>query len=188
MHGVYRVKGSPNEVWIALHDRAELPRHAARISPESAAFLVDTLFPDDGGGRLLLATIASDMGVPFVTRPELDAAQLRMVIRAALKSGILVAYRVHEQLSGAPVAPLPSEPPPSEPPPPEEKTFIVIELVDDDKPPKPVPFEKYRIELPDHSVREGMLDENGRARVTGIDPGTCKVSFPRLNGDDWQPA
>ena len=76
--------------------------------------------------------------------------------------------------------------PPEPAAPVEEKTWIGIRLVDDADPPRPVPFEKYRIELPDQSIREGQLDANGQARVSGFDPGSCKVSFPRLHGDDWK--
>jgi type VI secretion system secreted protein VgrG len=69
----------------------------------------------------------------------------------------------------------------------QKKSWIEIELVDEDK--KPVPGEKYRITLPDGStLAEGTLDEKGRARVDGIDPGTCKVTFPDLDKDAWKPA
>ena len=70
----------------------------------------------------------------------------------------------------------------------EQKTWVAIELMDDSDPPKPVPFKKYRIELPDQSIREGMLDANGQARIEGFDPGTCKVSFPQFHGADWDQA
>jgi hypothetical protein len=33
----------------------------------------------------------------------------------------------------------------------------------------------------------GTLDENGFARVEGIDPGQCKVTFPDLDKDAWSP-
>lgn len=49
----------------------------------------------------------------------------------------------------------------------------------DSDPPKPVPCKKYQVELPDQSIREGMLDANGQARLEDFDPGTCKVSFPQ---------
>jgi hypothetical protein len=70
----------------------------------------------------------------------------------------------------------------------EEKTWIAIRLVDDQSPPKPVAFRRYRIELPDGTTREGMLDGEGMARLTGIDPGACKVTFPGLDKDSWSKA
>jgi type VI secretion system secreted protein VgrG len=64
--------------------------------------------------------------------------------------------------------------------------WIEIKLVDTDN--NPVPGEPYRIILPDgQTVAEGTLDEKGFARVDGIDPGTCKVTFPNLDKSVWKP-
>ena len=66
------------------------------------------------------------------------------------------------------------------------KSWIEIELVDRQN--KPVPGEPYRIILPDdQTVAEGTLDEKGFARVDGIDPGTCRVTFPNLEKQAWKP-
>ena len=52
-----------------------------------------------------------------------------------------------------------------------------------------MPGEKYEIKLPDgETVDSGTLDGNGRARVEGIDPGQCEVTFPELDGDSWASA
>ncbi len=67
-----------------------------------------------------------------------------------------------------------------------KKTWIEIVLKDEDG--NPVPGEPYRITLPDGSVSEGTLDQNGFARVDGIDPGTCEVTFPNLDKDTWDKA
>jgi hypothetical protein len=67
-----------------------------------------------------------------------------------------------------------------------KKSWIEIELVDEED--QPVPGERYKIELPDGSVAEGTLDEKGFARVDGMDPGTCKITFPELDKDAWEPA
>ena len=68
-----------------------------------------------------------------------------------------------------------------------KKHWIEIELIDDHG--KPVPGERYKITLPDGTtLAEGTLDEKGRARVDGIDPGTCKVTFPNLDAPSWKPA
>jgi type VI secretion system secreted protein VgrG len=71
----------------------------------------------------------------------------------------------------------------TQPPPPKE--WIEIELVDKDG--NPVPGEKYSIKLPDGSVAEGTLDSNGKARVDGVDPGNCEVTFPNLDKTVWEP-
>ena len=69
----------------------------------------------------------------------------------------------------------------------EEKThWIEIQLVGEDG--KPVPGEEYKVTLPDGStVASGTLDEKGKARVEGIDPGSCKVTFPNLDKSAWAP-
>ena len=59
------------------------------------------------------------------------------------------------------------------------KTFIALQLVDQDG--KPVPGERYVIKLPDGTPKEGKLDDQGKARLDGIDPGTCKITFPDLD-------
>jgi hypothetical protein len=74
----------------------------------------------------------------------------------------------------APVAP---------PKPKKETAWIEIELVGEDD--SPVGGERFRLVLPDGSTREGILDPMGRARIEGIDPGTCKVSFPNLDEEAW---
>jgi hypothetical protein len=64
-----------------------------------------------------------------------------------------------------------------------ELTWIEIRLIGEDD--KPIPGERYRLELPDGSVREGTLDDRGLARVDGIDAGECEVTFPRLDEEAW---
>jgi type VI secretion system secreted protein VgrG len=68
----------------------------------------------------------------------------------------------------------------------EKKSWI--EIVLEDEAGKPVPGEAYRITLPDGTtLAEGTLDEKGFARVDNIDPGTCKVTFPNLDKEAWEP-
>jgi type VI secretion system secreted protein VgrG len=76
---------------------------------------------------------------------------------------------------------------PFKPPEEEEKSWIEIELVDEED--TPVPGEYYEITLPDgETVASGTLDDKGFARVDGIDPGTCKITFPELDKEAWEPA
>jgi type VI secretion system secreted protein VgrG len=66
----------------------------------------------------------------------------------------------------------------------DKKHWIEIQLFDEDG--NPVPYEKYRITLPDgQTLAEGTLNEEGWARVDHIDPGTCKVTFPELDEEVW---
>ena len=62
-----------------------------------------------------------------------------------------------------------------------------IEIVLKDNQGNPVAHERYRVKLPDGSMREGSLDGDGKARVDGIKPGSAQVSFPDRDGDEWKP-
>jgi hypothetical protein len=187
MRAIFRIPALADEVWILRAGSALAPGEAEVFPPGQAAWQLDDWLPREAGSsRAVLAELCAELGAPLVHRPDLDPAELRSWVREALHDGVLRAYRIVPKLSGAGVAEI-SEIPPSEPPPPvEEKTWISIVLTDADK--RPVPFRRYHIELPDESVREGMLDENGRARLQGIDPGTCKVSFPEFHAKDWSKA
>ena len=77
-------------------------------------------------------------------------------------------------------------PPPGTVPPSTDTYWIEIELIDEND--HPVPGEPYKIQLPDGSIATGSLDQNGFARVDGIDSGTCQVTFPNLDKDSWRRA
>ena len=64
------------------------------------------------------------------------------------------------------------------------KSCIEIELVDEAD--QPVQGERYRIILPDGTVRKGTLDSKGKAHIEGISPGNCKITFPNLDKDVWE--
>ncbi|MEO8129382.1 MAG: carboxypeptidase-like regulatory domain-containing protein [Bryobacteraceae bacterium] len=65
----------------------------------------------------------------------------------------------------------------------DKKHWIEIALVDTDG--NPVPGESYKITTPGGGEVTGTLNEKGKARVEGIDPGTCIVTFPVLDRDSW---
>jgi type VI secretion system secreted protein VgrG len=70
---------------------------------------------------------------------------------------------------------------------PKKKSWIEIEMVDEED--QPVTGQRYEITLPDgETVASGTLDHKGFARVDGIDPGTCQITFPDLDKDAWKPA
>jgi type VI secretion system secreted protein VgrG len=77
-----------------------------------------------------------------------------------------------------------SSPTPDQPVSPDKTHWIAIELVDELG--KHVPYEDYQVTLPDGTVIEGSLDKRGRAKLTGIDPGNCKITFPNLDKDMWK--
>ena len=90
-----------------------------------------------------------------------------------------------DQVAGDTVQSCGDAPPTPVPVSPQKKAWIAIEMVDAEG--KPVQGEDYRITLPDGSVVEGSLDTRGRAKIEGIDPGSCKITFPNLDRESWQP-
>jgi hypothetical protein len=46
--------------------------------------------------------------------------------------------------------------------------------------------EPFVVTLPNGQEVRGVLDAKGAARIEGIDPGTCKVSFPERDKDGWK--
>ena len=65
-----------------------------------------------------------------------------------------------------------------------KKHWVEIALVDEES--NPCSGRAYKIQLPNGSVLTGTLDSRGLARINGIDPGTCKVSFPELDKSSWR--
>jgi len=67
-----------------------------------------------------------------------------------------------------------------------ETTWLDLRLLDETG--RPVPRERYRVVTGDGRVLEGMLDDQGRAHVTGIKRETCQVSYPDLETGSWRKA
>lgn len=89
--------------------------------------------------------------------------------------------------AGSPTASCGDTPAPDQCVSPDKTHWIAIELVDELG--KHVPFEEFTLTLPDGTAWPGTLDKNGRAKITGIAPGTpYKVSFPCRDKDVWKPA
>jgi hypothetical protein len=65
------------------------------------------------------------------------------------------------------------------------RSWIEVQLVGEDD--SPIAGEAYEIRLPGGTVISGTLDDQGSARIDGIAPGTCMVSFPNLDKDAWTP-
>ena len=64
-----------------------------------------------------------------------------------------------------------------------KKTWVEVELLDKNK--RPVKGMAVELTLPDGSIEKGTLSDKGSFRKDGIDPGTCKVRFPDLDGREW---
>lgn len=66
-----------------------------------------------------------------------------------------------------------------------DPTWIEVRLVDTEN--QPVAGERYRVRMPDQSIREGSLNEEGKVRFNGIPAGQCQVCFPEIHGSEWSP-
>ena len=62
---------------------------------------------------------------------------------------------------------------------PRSSTWIEFQL--EDTAGRPVPNERYRVTLPDGSVREGLTDARGLICFTGVDPGMAEITFPDVD-------
>ncbi|MFN0060246.1 MAG: carboxypeptidase-like regulatory domain-containing protein [Planctomycetota bacterium] len=66
-----------------------------------------------------------------------------------------------------------------------EKTWIELRLVRKSDG-APVPGARYRLKLPAGTIRTGRLEADGTARINGIDPGTCEVTFLDFDEREWR--
>jgi len=64
-----------------------------------------------------------------------------------------------------------------------EKDCLAFTLQDEDG--TPIAGEKYEVTLPSGSILKGVTDKQGKVKISGIEAGNCKVSFPDLHMDDW---
>ena len=67
-----------------------------------------------------------------------------------------------------------------------KQNWVAIELKNADG--TPAAGAAYRIVAPDGSVIDGQLDSAGRARVDGVTPGQCQITFPDYHSQAWRPA
>ncbi len=67
---------------------------------------------------------------------------------------------------------------------PTRQDWIGIQLKTPDG--QPLPNERFELTLPDGSIIGGLLDNLGKVRVEGIDPGNCRISFPDRDAREWK--
>jgi|WetSurMetagenome_2_1015567.scaffolds.fasta_scaffold10062_6 hypothetical protein len=68
-------------------------------------------------------------------------------------------------------------------PPPANTGWVEINLKNEKG--TPIAGERYRIKLPNGLVQEGTLDDFGHAEYYQINRGSCEVSFPDLEDEEW---
>jgi hypothetical protein len=107
---------------------------------------------------------------------EVDRGSVPNELKSAVGCGALRIERVERRPM---VAALDEEPDwlgPAPETPPEPDAWIALRLVDQDG--KPVGGRAYRVIAPDGVPYDGTLSEDGKAKITGLKAGSCKVSCP----------
>jgi len=187
MRRSFHIAGPAHSVWLGLDD--DSPRHGGEEIPATlASGMVESWFAPLGGARSLLASICRELGVEPSGMHLTNDIELRTVVVRAIERGRLRAYRLPKPVFRALEKVELEEYVPEElgPQPEVETTWIAIQLLDDDQPPSPVPFETYEIELDDGTIKSGQTDKTGMARVDGIPKGNAKVRFPKLDAEAWR--
>jgi hypothetical protein len=184
--------GSSSQTYVITRARDLFPEEQETLPPGVFAAHVDGWLSDARSRQTILDICESITGraaaAPTRTSGNDLWRNLKPQLEGAFRRGELVmlntgggdVFRTLEEPEATP-------PPPSEPSKPiKQLTWIVIELINDKG--QPVPKERYRIKLPDDTVEDGYLDSNGQARLDGINPGVCEVSFPDIDANEWHAA
>ena len=188
---------TPRQSWNLGFQQVIFKRDLQTGETAHPFFVGPNLLQDPFARRSVVELLRALRSSCDLSTPESAQAALR-VIQQAIAAGELVAVRragTSAEVSEGSGAGSSGAPPPrrrtSNPPPPsssstrEEKTWVEVRLVDDDG--NPVAGAQYKLKITDGSVREGSLDDDGRVRVNGIDPGSCTVWFPEYDGKEWRP-
>ena len=67
---------------------------------------------------------------------------------------------------------------------PSSNSEITFQLLNEEG--NPYAQQPYEISLPDGRTQTGQLDDQGQAHLENIPAGTCSLSFPDLDAEDWQ--
>lgn len=166
-------KGSREYHFQQRSDRGS-PANGRRLGPREASSIVRSLHSRDAQSllrRLVTGSPVGERNQDFADRivGMIERGQLEVWVVDARRS---VGDRPEQEREA---------PPPIAPP---DTHTVVIELVDAEN--NPVPFEPYRIKLPDGQMQTRTLDRHGRDRITGIrTPGQCMVCFHRRDAAVW---
>lgn len=174
--------------WLVVPSTAHEARESQR-NPVPDVFVTSSLahWLTTPTARTLHAMYEALGGPLPLAQSRLERGQYEQRLKLRLTDAFtheeLVAFEVERPTPVPPSWPETLLPAPAEAPV-DEPTWLVLELVDDDG--KPVPHARYVVTLPDGSTREGTLNKNGYARLDGVNPGQCQVSFPLLEGRSWR--
>jgi hypothetical protein len=167
-----------------------LGRHDSVLRFQDIPSAVEFLrrFKDD---PVHMASLRACVAADSLDVHRLDAEQVLARFASLLITGRTVMIRSAELMSGPLSALEPEEKKSEDSEPakartPKPKSWVEINLKDAKG--NPVAGERYRIKLPDGSVQEGALDAFGHAEYYEINRGSCEVSFPELEDEEWSKA
>ncbi len=169
---------------VHLARRGSAPVSRA-YEPHRAARSVERWFPD-GSHRPVAQLGDIDRALHPLGAASNHPDARRDRLRRALLDGLVVAWRgdaprtfaapvdgAHDDAGPAHAAPRVAE----------TDTWITVELVDEVD--ALLAGVRYRILLPDRSLREGALNAAGSVHLDGLTPGECVVTFPDLDAEAW---
>lgn len=169
-------------VWVRPRHMVERHETIEHLEPRHALSVLEHWIWDDF--RLVEALHDRAHGPPADLDPDRRRAKMLEALESDVGAGRLVFHR--ERLEdGAPGTEpeVPTHPqrPPSTPWRP-TSTWIEVELVERDG---PVAGEPVLVVDPGGQRHVLQTGDDGMARVEGIEPGVCDVSFPRIDGREW---
>jgi len=180
--------GNGSRTYVITRRRDLFPPEVSTLYP---GVITDNLdgWVADSHARQTLIDVCETVGVP--AGRALGEDLKRRVVEAFRQGDLVVlntrrgdVFRRVEKADETSAPPPTQDEPPSRPA--KTLTWIEIELMNDKG--EPVPNERYRIERPDGSPEEGCLDGQERARIDGIEAGTCNVTFPDIDANEWRAA
>ncbi|MBK8258038.1 MAG: hypothetical protein IPK82_35900 [Polyangiaceae bacterium] len=181
MNPRWTLDGLTGEPVLVVTKDADEPERHERLPPDVAARLVRSwLLAPEARGALQDMVWTVRGGLCFSTPPSSDAEiAVEIDLVRAFDVGDLVLLRIADvEGTGGPKPKRPSTIPPIQP---VKKTWIEVELLDEDG--KPVATDLL-LTLPDGTKK--TLPIEGFVRIDNIDPGTCDIQFPKIDAREWK--
>ena len=172
------------------HDSETCRNHDRHVRAAAGHFLQGEIIRAGKGDASVLANLRAMAGrfglmadVHRATDPKilehvawlLDTKRLHAIECVLLRPDTPLVRATASSDAPAPVRQKPIEDP---------KTWVGIELVDDVG--RAVAGQRYSVKVPEGVISEGILDAQGRARITNIDPGVCEISFPDIDAREYK--
>jgi hypothetical protein len=193
MRKSWRLQGLSETCIIASRSLVSQEEEGAYLSAQLDRWLSDPLMR-----KTVLEIYESIRGQSALLGRRLQGQELHKYVKSeilhAFRRGEFVLMRLPHLtiLPNLVLAPGEKQSAVEEPPPPAspveqsriDKTWVGIELVDQDG--SPVPQVRYVVELANGTQKTGKTDDNGCAQVRDLLPGTYNVSFPDFDASEWE--